>query len=156
MKKIRAYLFWIIIAEATGALSGWLIRDSVELYREVIEKPPLSPPAILFPIVWTILYAMMGIGAAKIALSDPSQQRDSSLQLFLWQLAVNFLWPIFFFRMQCFGGALLWLALLWGLVLWMIRSFHQVSTRAAKLQIPYLLWLTFAAYLNAGVYLLNP
>lgn len=155
MKKIRIYLFWIIIAEAAGALSGWLVRNSIQLYRTAIVKPPLSPPAVLFPIVWTILYALMGIGAAKIALSDPSEQRESSIQLFLWQLAVNFLWPTFFFRLQCFGGALLWLALLWGLVLWMICSFRQVSAAAAKLQIPYLLWLTFAAYLNAGVWLLN-
>lgn len=155
MKKFRVYAFWIIFTEAVGALSGWLIRDSTGLYRDTILKPPFSPPGIVFPIVWGILYALMGIGAAIIYHSEPSEQRTSSLQLYLLQLAANFLWPIFFFRMQSFGGALILLAILWGLVLWMLLSFRKISPLAARLQIPYLAWLTFAAYLNAGVWLLN-
>ena len=155
MKKFRVYAFWIILAEVVGALSGWLIRDSIGLYRDAILKPPLSPPGIVFPIVWGILYALMGIGAAMIYRAPASEQRTSSLQLYMLQLAVNFLWPIFFFRMQSFGGALILLGLLWGLVLWMLLSFRKVSPLAAKLQIPYLIWLTFAAYLNAGVWVLN-
>ena len=155
MKKFRAYAFWILLTEAVGAISGWLIRDSTPLYRDAIQKPPLSPPGIVFPIVWAILYALMGVGAAMIYRSAPSEQRTGSLQLYILQLLANFLWPIFFFRMQSFGGALILLLLLWGLVLWMILSFRKISPLAAKLQIPYLLWLTFAAYLNAGVWALN-
>ena len=155
MKKFRIYAFWIVFTETVGALSGWLIRNSTDLYRDSVQKPPLSPPGIVFPIVWAILYALMGIGAAIIYRSGPSEQRSGSLQLYLFQLLVNFLWPIFFFRMQSFGGALILLLLLWGLVLWMLLSFRRVSPLAARLQIPYLLWLTFAAYLNAGVWVLN-
>lgn len=155
MKKIRSYAFWILFTEAVGALSGWLIRDSIGLYREAILKPPLSPPGIVFPIVWAILYALLGIGAARISLSAPSEQRTSSLHLYMFQLIVNFLWPIVFFRMQSFGGALILLCLLLGLVLWMLLAFRQVDPLAARLQIPYLFWLLFAAYLNAGVWTLN-
>lgn len=155
MKKIRVYAFWILFTEAVGAASGWLIRDSTAVYRDTIQKPPLSPPGIVFPIAWAILYVLMGIGAAIIYLSPPSEQRTGSLQLYLFQLLANFLWPIFFFRMQSFGGALILLLLLWGLVLWMLLSFRKTNPLAAKLQIPYLLWLTFAAYLNAGVWVLN-
>ena len=143
------------MTEAVGALSGWLIRDSIGLYRDAILKPPFSPPGLVFPIVWAALYALMGIVIARIRLSAPSEQRTNSLQLYLLQLIVNFLWPIVFFRMQSFGGALLLLGLLLGLVLWMYLAFYQVDPLAAKLQIPYLLWLVFAAYLNAGVWKLN-
>lgn len=155
MKKFRVYACWVIFTEAVGALSGWLIRDSIGLYRDAILKPSLSPPGVVFPIVWGILYALMGVGAAMIYRSPAAEQRTSSLQLYLLQLTANFLWPIFFFRMQSFGGALILLGILWGLVLWMILSFRKVSPLAAKLQIPYLIWLTFAAYLNAGVWVLN-
>lgn len=155
MKKARSYAFWILLTEAVGALSGWLIRDSIGLYQDAIVKPPFSPPGLVFPIVWAVLYALMGIGIARIRLSVPSEQRTNSLQLYLLQLIVNFLWPIVFFRMQSFGGALLLLGLLLGLVLWMYLAFYQVDPLAAKLQIPYLLWLVFAAYLNAGVWKLN-
>ena len=121
----------------------------------MIQKPPLSPPAIVFPIVWAILYALMGFGAARIYLSEPSEARSSSLHLYLIQLAVNFFWSIIFFNLQSFGGALIWLIALWALILWMILSFRKVDPLAAWLQIPYLIWVTFAGYLNAGVWLLN-
>lgn len=157
MKKTswRTYAFWILLSEAVGALSGWLSRDGTALYSETIVKPALSPPAIVFPIVWTILYALMGIGAARISLSPESKARDRGLNLFIAQLIINFFWSLFFFNAQAFGFAFLWLVLLWVLVFLMIRAFGKVDQTAAKLQIPYLVWLTFAAYLNFGVWLLN-
>ena len=154
-KKVWTYAGWIALTEAVGALAGWLTQEGAQLYRSAITKPPLSPPAIVFPIVWAILYALMGIGAARVYLSAPSANRSGSLQLYFIQLAVNFFWSIIFFNWQSFGGALLWLIALWVLVLWMILSFRKVDPIAAKLQIPYLLWVTFAGYLNAGVWLLN-
>lgn len=151
----KPYLFWILLSEAVGALSGWLTREGTDVYAQTIVQPPLSPPGWVFPIVWTILYALMGIGAARIYLAPPSQERSRGLNLFIAQLVVNFFWSPIFFNAQAYGFAFVWLLLLWSLVLWMILTFRKVDSLAAKLQIPYLIWLTFAAYLNFGVWLLN-
>lgn len=154
-KHWKTFAVWILIAEAVGSLSGFLSRNGMELYSSVIEQPPLSPPALLFPIVWSILYALMGIGAARISLAPPSQERSKALNIYIAQLVVNFFWSLIFFNAQAFGFAFVWLLLLWVLVLWMILAFRKVDPLAALLQIPYLIWLTFAAYLNAGVWYLN-
>ena len=151
----KSYLFWILLSEAVGALSGWLTREGTAIYAQTIVKPPLSPPGWVFPVVWTILYALMGIGAARIYQAPPSNKRSLGLNLFVVQLVVNFFWSPVFFNLQAYGFAFFWLLLLWGLVLWMILVFRKVDPTAAKLQIPYLLWLTFAAYLNFGVWYLN-
>ena len=151
----KTYLFWILFTQAVGAFSGWLSRESTQLYMQIIQQPPLSPPAAVFPIVWPILFALMGIGAARIDLAEPSPARTQSLRIYVLQLAVNFFWSILFFNLQRYGFALLWLVFLWVLILWMILSFRKVDRTAALLQIPYLLWVTFAAYLNFGVWVLN-
>lgn len=157
VKKIpwKTYALWILLAEAVGGLSGWLTREGVKIYQETIVQPPLSPPPIVFPIAWGILFALMGIGAARIYLSPPSTARTRSLVLFFVQLAFNFCWSIIFFNLQSFGFAFLWIVALWGLILWMILSFYEVDQPAAWLQAPYFLWVTFAAYLNYGVWMLN-
>jgi len=151
----KPYLFWILLAEAVGGLSGWLTREGTEIYAQTIEKPPLSPPGWVFPVVWTILFALMGTGAARIYLTPPSKARSLGLNLFIAQLVVNFFWSPIFFNAQAFGFAFFWLLLLWGLVFAMILAFRKADPLAAKLQIPYLIWLTFAAYLNFGVWYLN-
>ena len=151
----KPYLLWILLAEAVGALSGWLTREGTVVYAQTIIKPPLSPPGWLFPVVWTVLYALMGFGAARIYLSPPSNMRSLGLNLFVAQLVVNFFWSPIFCNLQAFGLAFFWLLLLWGLVLAMILTFRKVDPLAANLQFPYLIWLTFAAYLNLGVWYLN-
>ena len=151
----KIYAFWIGLSEAVGLLSGYLTRAGTQSYAEMLQKPPLSPPGWVFPVVWTILYALMGISAARIYLTPPSQARSRGLNLFVIQLAVNFLWSPIFFNAVAYGFALLWLLFLWVLVLIMILQFRKVDKTAARLQIPYLLWLTFAAYLNYGVWQLN-
>jgi len=154
-KPWKSYVFWILLSEAVGLLSGWLTREGVQLYADTVIKPALTPPGIVFPIVWTVLYALMGIGAARVALTPASEDRSNALLLFLLQLAFNFLWSTIFFTYQAFGAALIWLIILWVLILLMIFAFRRVDPLAAKLQIPYLIWVTFAVYLNAGVWLLN-
>ena len=124
-------------------------------FSQTAIQPPLSPPAILFPIVWSILYAFMGVSAARVWLSQPSEDRSNGLNLFVAQLVVNFFWSLIFFNAGAYGFAFLWLLLLWALVFAMILTFRKVDPLAAYLQIPYLLWLTFAAYLNFGVWYLN-
>ena len=155
VKKPR-YLLWISAVEAVGILSGLLSRRGTEIYSELVRKPALSPPAILFPIVWTILYALMGIGAARVDASMPGTTRNRSLNIFVIQLVVNFFWSLIFFNARAYGFALVWLLLLWVLVLLMILQFRKVDLPAALLQVPYLIWVTFAAYLNWGVFGLNP
>ena len=154
--KRKIYGFWILLAEAAGALSGWLSREGTAAFSETATQPPLSPPGILFPIVWGILYLLMGISAARIYQSPPSLPRSRGLNLWIIQLVVNFFWSPIFFNAQAYGFAFFWLLLLWILVLLMILSFRKIDPLAAWLQLPYLLWLTFAAYLNAGVWYLNP
>lgn len=151
----KTYLFWIALAEGVGALSGWLTREGTEWYRQYAEKPALSPPAAVFPIVWGLLYALMGIGAARVSLTEPGAERSRGLNLFIVQLVVNFFWSLIFFNLRAYGFALAWLGLLWVLVVWMTLSFRMTDRLAGWLQIPYLLWLAFAAYLNWGVWVLN-
>lgn len=151
----KTYALWIGLCLVVGALSGWLSRTGMEQYKTDIIKPMLSPPPIVFPIVWSILYILMGISAAKVSLTPPSRQRSVGLNLFIVQLAVNFLWSPIFFQLQAFGFAFFWILLLWVLVCAMILIFGSLDVTAGKLQIPYLLWLSFAAYLNFGVWFYN-
>ena len=152
----KTYAFWILWAELTGVLSGWLTRAGTALYSISVMQPPLSPPALLFPIVWSILYGLMGISGARVYLSPASNIRSRGLLLYVLQLVFNFFWSILFFNFQQFGCALLWLLVLWGLILLMFLSFRKTDRLASWLQLPYLLWVSFAAYLNFGVWLLNP
>lgn len=157
MKKSvwNVYAAWILFTEAAGALSGWLTREGAQTYVQTVKKPPFSPPAAVFPIVWSILFLLMGIGAARIYLAAPSDSRTKSLRIFLIQLIFNFFWSIIFFNQQKFGAAFLWLLVLWGLIFWMILSYRKTDAAAAWMQVPYFLWVTFAAYLNLGVWVLN-
>lgn len=151
----KTYVWAILLTEAVGALSGWLSKGGMRLYSDTVSQPPLSPPSWLFPIVWGILYALMGISAARVYLSPPSPERSRGLNLYVLQLIVNFFWSLIFFNAQAFLFAFFWLMFLWLLVLGMIFVFYRTDPLAGKLQIPYLLWLSFAAYLNLGVWYLN-
>ena len=153
--KWKPYVFWIVLTEAVGGLSGLLSREGMRVYTEQALKPPLTPPGWVFPVAWGILYALMGMAAARLSLLPRSRERGRSLALYLVQLGVNFLWSIIFFRWQLYGGALLWLLGLWAVVLWLLLRLRRQDPAGAKLLIPYQLWLTFALYLNAGVFLLN-
>ena len=155
MKKPK-YFLWIAAVEAGGILAGLLTREGVSVYNQTAVKPFFSPPGILFPIVWTVLYALMGISAARVAAAPSGSDRSWGLNLFVSQLIVNYFWSFLFFNAQAYGLALLWLLLLLVLILGMAGQFAQVDNVAAWLQIPYLLWVIFAALLNYGVYRLNP
>ena len=145
MKPWKVYVFWILLSEAVGAFSGWVTRKGIARYNAEVLKPALTPPAIVFPIVWTILFALMGIGAAKVFLAPASEERTRALRVFGLQLAANVVWSLLFFNLQAFGVAFLWILLLWVLILWMILQFAKVDGNAAVLQLPYLLWVTLAA-----------
>ena len=152
----KTYAFWVLLSEAVGALSGWLTRNGSKIFSQSVNKPPLTPPSLVFPIAWGVLFLLMGISAARVALTPASRGRSLGLNLFILQLVVNFLWSPIFFNLQAYGFALIWLLLLMLLVVAMILAFHKTDPLAAWIQVPYLMWLVFATYLNAGVWLLNP
>ena len=157
MKKhnISDILLYVISAELIGALSALLSGGFSGFYDKYAE-PPLLPPAWLFPVVWTILYALMGFSAYLINSSDAAAaDKRRALTLYWAQLAVNFSWSIVFFRFEALWLAFAVIILLWVLIIAMIASFHRIRPAAAYLNIPYLIWVTFAAYLNLATALLN-
>ena len=147
LKKYKPYIIQTLIALAVGGLAGFLTRNSFYIYEEAI-RPPFAPPPVVFPIIWTILYILMGISAGII-----SKKTGKVPFIYYLQLAVNFFWPIIFFNMQSYLFAFIWLVLLWILIIAMILEFSRTSKLAAALQIPYLLWVTFAGYLNFFIWL---
>lgn len=155
-QKIKPYFFSVLISLGVGAASAFITKDSMDIYEKT-NQPPLSPPSSLFPIVWTILFIIMGISAALIYLhkdEEPSQVKDS-LVVYAISLFFNFFWSIIFFNMQAYLFAFIWLLALWILIILTIISYKKICPLAAYLQIPYFLWVTFAAYLNLGTYILN-
>ena len=153
-KKIKPYVISIAIALGVGALSALLTRNNMDIYDK-INRPALTPPMILFPIVWGMLYTLMGISSALVYVKRDEGDDGGALKIYALQLIVNFFWSIIFFNMQSFLFAFIWILLLWVLIIIMIVQFRKISPLAAYLQIPYLLWVTFAAYLTFMVYFLN-
>ena len=151
----KTYAAWILFTEAVGAFAGALIKDGVQYFESSVNKPPLTPPGGVFPVVWGILYALMGFSAARIYLAEDSKARSVGLRLYLVQLGFNFFWSIIFFMSQTYGAAFVWLTALWALIVWMTLTFREIDPLAAKLQMPYLIWVFFAGYLNFGVWILN-
>ncbi len=142
----------ILIPIATGVLSAFF-AGSMSAYSTFV-KPPLAPPAILFPIVWIILYTLMGLSSCIIYESGGAG-RKKALQIYILQLSFNFLWPILFFRFSLYLVSFLWVLALIVLVGLMIYYFYLVNRPAAYIQIPYLAWCLFAAYLNFMIFLRN-
>ena len=158
-KKTKSYLKIFIIAIllplAVGGLSAFLTMGNMDIYA-TINPPFLAPPAILFPIVWTLLFTLMGISAAIIYLSNaPATEKTKALFVYAVSLFVNFFWSIFFFNMQEFTLSFIWLILLWALIFLTILDYSKINKAAAYLQIPYLIWVAFAGYLNLAIVLIN-
>lgn len=151
----RSLLAAVALPLAVGTLSSILVGDAVLEYAGM-NKPPLSPPGWIFPAVWTLLYALMGFASWLVYISEASQPRKKrALGLYALQLAVNFVWPLIFFKAMWYLAAFFWLLLLWLLVIACTVRFYCIRRAAAWMLLPYVLWLSFAAYLNLGVYLLN-
>jgi len=153
--KWKQLLICIAIPLAVGALSALLSGDGMAEFATV-NQPPLSPPAWLFPVVWTILYTLMGIASYLVLTSGASTDKTKkALAVYGIQLAVNFFWSIIFFRFSMYLFAFFWLILLWLLIIVTMVRFYRIKEPAGDLIVPYLLWVTFAGYLNFGIYLLN-
>ena len=155
--KIRwkTLIFNLAVPLITGAVSGFLTRSAMQQYGQ-LNQPPLSPPSAVFPVVWTTLFLLMGISAYLVTMKRSDRLKSFDLPAVYWiQLIVNFIWPQIFFNLSIYGIAQAWLILLIILVIYMIFQFHDITPAAGWLQVPYLLWLIFAGYLNAGIWLLN-
>jgi len=153
-KKIKPYVISVAIALAVGGLSALLTKDSMNMYSEIV-KPKLAPPGWIFPVVWSILFFLMGISSARVYVKNDYSLLGVGLGFYVTSLIFNFLWSIIFFNMQAFLFSFVWLIGLWILILLTILNYHKTCKVAAYLQIPYLLWVTFAGYLNYMIYILN-
>ena len=150
-RNIEPLIFSLLIPLTVGAASSIL---SGTMMPPTYIQPSFSPPGYLFPIVWTILYILMGVSSYLVYISD-SPKKPAALLVYATQLVFNFFWSILFFRFSLYGLAFLWLLALIGLIAIMIYLFSKIGPTAAYLQLPYLLWCLFAAYLNFAVYMLN-
>lgn len=153
--KLKTLSICIAIPLIVGGLSTLISMGSMDIFNQ-LQKPPLAPPGWLFPVVWTILYILMGIASYLVVTADaPAEKIAGALKTYAIQLLVNFLWPIFFFNLKLYLFSFIWLILLWALILSTIIRFSGISKTTALLMVPYLLWVTFAGYLNFAIYLLN-
>lgn len=154
-KKTVVNILLVVTPLLIGIASSILTRDMMIEYGN-LNKPFLAPPTIVFPIAWTILYLLMGFGAAIIySKEEYSTYRSTGLVLHVVQLILNFFWSIIFFNMGQYVFAFIWLIILWLVVLSMIMNYKKISKTAFVLNVPYIVWLTFAAYLNLAVAILN-
>ncbi len=155
-QRVKTYAVAIAIPLAVGLFSALLTRDSMMLYGD-LRQPPLAPPAWLFPVVWTILYVLMGVSSGMIweRREEDPETTSAGLSWYALSLGFNFLWSILFFSCRRFLLAFFWLLGLLFLIVRTVLSYRKLSKTAAWLQIPYLIWVSFAGYLNFAIWYLN-
>lgn len=154
--KKKLLVICLAVTLAVGGAAALLSMGSMEKF-EALKQPPLSPPGWLFPVVWTILYLLMGTSAYLVASAEVDRAtKRSALWSYGVQLAFNFVWPLLFFGLEWYLFAFVWLLALWIVILRTTIQFLNIRKTAGELLVPYLLWVAFAGYLNLGVYLLNP
>lgn len=153
--KLKPLIVSILIPLAVGGISALLTRGGMQDFA-ALKKPPLSPPGWLFPVVWSILYVLMGIASYMIYTRRKTNKNvDKVLRFYGIQLIFNFFWSIIFFNLDAYLFAFIWLVVLWILILITTVKFYDISKVAGYLMIPYLIWVTFAGYLNLFIYILN-
>ena len=139
----------LALALGTGLLSSLFTPNIREEYAQLY-RPPLAPPGWVFPVVWTVLFILMGLAAYFVTISENSQ-KESALKLYVLQLLFNLGWTVLFFRFGAYLPAFLWLIILWFMVFVLVKRFSAIDELSGKLLMPYLIWLTFAAYLNLSI-----
>lgn len=156
LSALPTYIIAIAIPLGVGALSALLTYGNMDIYKEIV-TPPLAPPSWLFPVAWTVLYILMGVSSGMIfgRRKDAPEAAGCGLKLYAASLFVNFFWSIIFFNLGAFLFAFIWLLLLIYLVVRSTLCYGKVKPVAAYLQIPYIVWLLFAAYLNGAIFILN-
>ena len=153
--NIKSLVISIAIPLAVGGLAAFITMGSMQDF-EALNKPPLSPPGWLFPVVWTLLYILMGVGSYLVLESkSPTADKKRALKLYFLQLGFNFFWSIIFFTLGAYELAFLWLVILFVLILATSKRFWRINPLAGMLMIPYALWVSFAGYLNLVISRLN-
>ena len=152
---VMTYSGSVALAVGCSFLTVWLTRAQVKQYEQSLAWPPFFLPMEIFPIIWGALHLLMGISAARIYRKPNSQMKKYTLKTYIWQLIFHFFWVIWLFDFRWYEFAFLWLLMLWVQVTWMIAAFHQMDLLATWLQIPYMIWMPVAAYLNFGIMVLN-
>ena len=152
MNRIKDIIISILIPNAVGFISAILskIKDNIDTFN----KPVFNPPGIVFPIVWTILYILMGI-SSYIIYNDNSTYKKKALTIYAVQLFINGLWSVIFFRLKLFLLAFITIIILLVVSIYMVIEFYKINKTAGLLQIPYIIWLIFASVLSISVYTLN-
>lgn len=151
--KLKELIICIALPVSVGLLSALITRSGIEDFNSEVIKPSFSPPAFLFPIVWTVLYILMGISSYLVIVSD--KEKTAAVLFYGLQLILNFYWSIIFFNLKAYQFAFIWLIVLLVSIIITAYLFYKISRPAAYLLIPYILWVTFAGYLNYSIYLLN-
>lgn len=153
--KIKGLLIGIAIPILTGLIAAFFTRNNMQLLNQ-LNQPPLTPPGWIFPVVWTILYVFMGIASYRVYTKGEYESAAAfALTIYGVQLILNFFWSIIFFNFHWYLFAFIWLLVLWSMVLFMNVQFYKIDTPAGHMILPYSIWVTFAAYLNIAIYILN-
>ena len=153
--KIRPLVIALALPLLTGGLAALISRSKMGLF-DTVSKPPLSPPAWLFPVAWTVLYVLMGVASYRVFTARAgSAEKNRALLFYGIQLAFNFFWTLIFFNLGAYWFAFVWLVALLALIAVTTVKFYGIDRPAAYLMLPYLLWVTFAGYLNLGIALMN-
>lgn len=145
----------LIIPQLAGGLGSYFTIGSVKDWYPVLVKPALNPPAWIFGPVWTTLFLLMGFALYLVWKDEGEKSKRVAYVAFGIQMVLNALWSIIFFGLHSPGGALVVIVFLWVAILATMIAFYKISKPAAWLLLPYILWVSFAAYLNYSIYVLN-
>ena len=155
IRTITALFICLLLPLAIGGISGYATASGIHDWYITLHKPSFNPPNYLFGPVWTLLYLLMGVSLFIIWRSNQGRKRNEALKIFAIQITFNFLWSFLFFKFNLVGVAFMDILVIWFSIVLMIFIFRRVNKIAAYLQIPYLLWVTFATTLNGAIWLLN-
>lgn len=155
LKKILTLIICIAIPVSVGGISGFITSSEIGGWFASLQKPVFNPPNYLFAPVWTLLYTLMGISLYLIWTSPSGENRKKALQIFGVQLFFNFWWSILFFSFHLLVVSIVDILLMWLLIIYMIKEFRKIRASAAYMNIPYLLWVSFASILNISIWWLN-
>jgi tryptophan-rich sensory protein len=154
IKSVSKLVYSVIICQVAGLVGGLFTSSSVSTWYAELNKPAFNPPSWVFSPVWITLYLLMGVSLYLVWVSEKKESK-AALYVFGVQLALNVIWSVIFFGLRAPFYAFIWIVILWAAILLMIVKFYRVSGWAAYLQLPYLLWVTFAAVLNFSLFYLN-